>query len=325
MLRRICSGCRTISSNRKNNIWVHRGEGALSILPPIGTILDVKTVFNQPTDIVPDGHKPHGCIWFSRGGWSIYGCEYHRCSPALPIRLEEKSEVVIATYEPANILEIQTFPELNSFVDKYGTPMFDQKTRAKKQTIATINDRLHEYGHDFSREEVFEEMCRILAHHMIPYDRFISVIRESADTHRSIQHIAEKLTHHIPEIVPIAVASNQQMTDLSLSSFFDPVGAFLGKIRTFRPFYSYICMDRLQKIPDTFVRDRTSIDWYRVQGDGYYGVSFDFRQIADIVPPGVAYNRYDDKWHIGFDVESLCVFDTRALTNLSVSLMKWKI
>ena len=95
----------------------------------------------------------------------------------------------------------------------------------------------------------------------------------------------------------------------------------MGKIRAFRPLYSYICIDRLQKIPDTFVRDRTSIDWYRVQGDGYYGVSFDFRQIVDIVPPGVAYNRYDDKWHIGFDVESLCVFDTRALTNLSVGYL----
>lgn len=59
------------------------------------------------------------------------------------------------------------------------------------------------------------------------------------------------------------------------------------------------------------------INWSKVKNDGYYGVAFTFKKILEL-------RDYDFdcekskylNWHNGFDVESLCIFDTKALNGL---------
>jgi hypothetical protein len=51
--------------------------------------------------------------------------------------------------------------------------------------------------------------------------------------------------------------------------------------------------------------------WEKIREDGFYGVSFDFRKVYELEFPPENKTRYYD-WHMGFDVESLCVWDLRA-------------
>ena len=55
---------------------------------------------------------------------------------------------------------------------------------------------------------------------------------------------------------------------------------------------------------------RKEIDWRRVKEDGYFGVMTTFRKISHL-----SLNEKDDigNWHSGWDVESLAVWDFRAL------------
>lgn len=55
------------------------------------------------------------------------------------------------------------------------------------------------------------------------------------------------------------------------------------------------------------------IRWDKIYDEGYYGVAFNFRKINH-VDPNITYIGENMKyfWHCGFDVETLCIFDTRA-------------
>ena len=52
------------------------------------------------------------------------------------------------------------------------------------------------------------------------------------------------------------------------------------------------------------------MDWTAVRTAGYYGVAFHFCNVNEI-----GLNRRDNKyyWHNAFDVESLCIFDLKAV------------
>ncbi|AYV76108.1 MAG: hypothetical protein Terrestrivirus4_156 [Terrestrivirus sp.] len=56
-----------------------------------------------------------------------------------------------------------------------------------------------------------------------------------------------------------------------------------------------------------------SVEWDKIRTDGFWGVSFDFRKVYELEfsEKIEKQNRYY-KWHMGFDVESLCVWDLRA-------------
>lgn len=54
------------------------------------------------------------------------------------------------------------------------------------------------------------------------------------------------------------------------------------------------------------------IDWDKIYADGYYGLSFGFRKLRHLGIDG--FNSLFS-WHLGFDVESLIIFDTRAFDN----------
>lgn len=59
------------------------------------------------------------------------------------------------------------------------------------------------------------------------------------------------------------------------------------------------------------------IRWDKIYQNGYYGVSFNFRKVEHLYQDIDKYDVFDNKyvWHYGFDVESLCIFDTRAFDN----------
>ena len=55
----------------------------------------------------------------------------------------------------------------------------------------------------------------------------------------------------------------------------------------------------------------SSVEWDKIRADGFWGVSFDFRKVYELDFSEEKQHRYY-KWHMGFDVESLCVWDMRA-------------
>lgn len=67
---------------------------------------------------------------------------------------------------------------------------------------------------------------------------------------------------------------------------------------------------------DEFYNKNTLITWLDVYNDGYYGVAFNFRKVSHIAPVKTYFERYF--WHCAFDVESLCIFDLRAIQNLTI-------
>ena len=78
---------------------------------------------------------------------------------------------------------------------------------------------------------------------------------------------------------------------------------------------------------DGYARSKDAIAWEDIVRDGYYGVAFNFRKLDHIVKDTdkiVRRELFNDyMWHYGFDVESLCVFDIRALDESEVTTVEF--
>lgn len=61
-----------------------------------------------------------------------------------------------------------------------------------------------------------------------------------------------------------------------------------------------------------------AISWDAISNDGYWGISFGFRKIKHIYDFCNDENDLRYRWHYLFDVESLCIFDTRAIDFVSI-------
>lgn len=76
--------------------------------------------------------------------------------------------------------------------------------------------------------------------------------------------------------------------------------------------YNYLAGYTLYKIP--YIR------WDDICADGYWGLSFNFRKWYHLYYDEWNINkRYN--WHDGYDVESLMIFDTRAIDNASIEMI----
>jgi hypothetical protein len=71
--------------------------------------------------------------------------------------------------------------------------------------------------------------------------------------------------------------------------------------------------DVLEKIPDKFI-PIFPIEWDNVRKSNYYGVAFYFSSVSELGLDPFAKEYY---WYTGFDVPSLCIWDLRALSNLT--------
>lgn len=315
-----CDLCNLVAQRLAQGVWVHYGCGKYESEAhlPIGKIA-VNNLFRPNGDLSHDssehGLKPTKSIWFSGGTW-LYDpyCEGGHNSLPPP----SKSKVVVVR-NPKKILTITNFEELNMFVQEYGIPIPDKPTKERHEKIKMLESNLL---YRISKSELTTQMQKCCQ------EAWKISFEELETTMQSV--IVEDL--HFDDLVAKVMARSSNIKkgfedyyrdqyhpffflDESLS-LEEKICHFL-RDNLFFLYYSYVQITHLKTIVDTFTEYPQKIRWQQIVDDGYWGVAFTFRKVTDL--DGCDDTQFDNYyWHSGFDVETLVIFDTRALDDLSV-------
>ncbi len=156
-----CPKCSIVSSNSKNDIWLHEGTGKLTRqeFDDIPAMTEKEDLFENPCDqnMSRIGHKPSSCIWFSNGSWLFdryCNGEHDKNEPSTAYR-------VAMIQSPKNILKISTLSDMETFVETY----------SEKRTNMIIWSKIIEngyYGVSFN----FRKMYHITTNKNAFSDRF---------------------------------------------------------------------------------------------------------------------------------------------------------
>lgn len=306
-----------VLSAKKNNIWFHQGDGiaehdtvyykiSVDDLSSLKNVPKMKSLpFIDPIkwrqDFVGIYNKPCNCIWFSRGSWLV--------NPYNERDLDEIPEEeldgcnVFATQNPDNILNVNSLSDLQAFASKYEEKMFDKKTELKYQCFKML-DRLQ---NPFLLKDPHRFLKVFCGERKIDFKILVDIIETCVK--------ASPLANYQEIYDNIIKEYKQKYPDVDMFYNWDAdLMAFVQREWGMCPYehsIGFIWKNHLNTIPDTYVPNPYKINWKAIRDDGYYGVSFDFCKVRDI---GGSYK--DFLWHMGFDVESLCVWDLRAFTNM---------
>lgn len=319
-----CTKCGRVMENVRRKRFLHMGNGLLTEEQmnalPDGTNLDVMTVFRE-IGALEIWAKPEDSIWFSCGSWAY---DRYRDNPSAHEsdasgEQKERSHRFIVVDDPENILEVGSIDETRAFYDRYAVDVPDAKTRDRNITKKKLSNSLRQ----LDRLKVTQQIVDQCAHYGIPYDVLVGLIVKACE--REDCFSTKALAAALLTICPGLQIDEKFMPSAFEMSFYQsPVDLMLDRTCRLQEFYNFHLLDALAEKKDTFRRDPHVIDWEKVRADGWYGVFFNFRDIEHIVPPDSPYDWYEFRWHSGYDVESLIVWDRRALLGkLSVQTLSF--
>jgi hypothetical protein len=330
-----CWRCQKTYNYIQKQIWVHRGIGRFDEKTfreyKSGTKLNINEIFEIPKfetyfknleekNLIVADRKPIGCIWFSAGSW-LYD-SYCDGSHDEMVDIVNKRRIIM-TSNPLNILRITTFEELNIFIEKYAIKYLDEETETRDKKIIKLLAHLINFVQD--RDILFEQAELVLTKLGLNYDIILKFLHERCDI--IVNFVPDFITQikiYYPEFDAIISQNNyspseNELSYMKLAGFESYVDYVFSNFHYLKQIYNFILLDKLKKQQNTYKYDG-QIQWLNVYKDGYYGVSFEFRKVDHILPESEDFDIIDRKffWHYGFDVESLCIFDLRAFTNLSI-------
>lgn len=302
-----CDKCKKVAENSKNEIWMHLPHNNDIVLT--GKSVIVKNFFRpliQSTDLNFASVKPVNVIWFSNGSW-IFDSFCEGSHDNMP---PHAANVAIIK-SPKNILNISTIDELDAFAEKYAGARLSNKTLRRHKIIADIK-KDHWIIHITDSKKFFDCTRQTFQNLGLDFDKILQLIKDNC-IDKNILEFVDFLETAYPKIYE--EYGKIPLTKSDIAMFDDAKDAIKYKIRnSVTTLYDLIKVEILESLPDETEKDFSLIRWNAVHNDGYYGVAFNFRKVYHIK---IDWSFFNDKysWYIGWDVESLCIFDTRAFDN----------
>lgn len=241
-----------------------------------------------------------------------------------------KKSRVIEVINPKNILTISTKEEFEMFVEKYaGTKLTDEYIKYQNMIKALENNTFlncivdvsiplithvttsfDKIGLDFNVIKNF--ICEELPNNKITKYNFAKTFLSS---HPGFAAPFEKSSIHYKN------PSKRGLFEMEIMKHSYP--EYMITEMCMKVFDCIVHQEIKKKLSNIsqYEKDYQEINWDQVydNGSGYWGVAFEFRKTYHI---GFSDEQiFDPKcyWHIGFDSESLCIFDTKALETLMIS------
>ena len=303
-----CARCKKIAEYSREKIWFNTGIRTISEseFNKLDGNVNPSILFAPPLSKTKDGKfgtlsKPNGVWWFSNGSWlfdPLFNIEHK--SPEITKSIEK----CVMIKNPYNILEINTFEELDKFVDDYCVKKPNIKTLIKNEFIAIYDDKYFPASVKNKSTEV-EKICKELKIDFSKVEQYICEqfdLDNRASTIEYVKYISQKFL--------------LENVDLELFDKDDNLTPLGRKIReVLENNMDGIIYNYLSKKPDENEPVYNSIDWDEI-AKKYYGVAFNFRKVFHI--SNRDYDRSKFKWHAGYDVETLIIFDLKALVDVSV-------
>jgi hypothetical protein len=240
--------------------------------------------------------KPKGVLWFSRGSWSYD--PYHEGDHIYDGPIKDNAFVL---RNPQNILKINTAQQLKAFVEDYSISRID-------------------VGKQQQRENIIEYLkCRGFLRHSTRQDvkdYIYSSARKACVSNGYEYDLIHTLVRSLCEQLAMAWHENKQpdLSENQLETLIDAKDAKLPELRTLFNIELLLCFENLS---DRVIKDYGNINWDKIVENGFWGISFDFCKVDDL--DDCNFSSFDEKyrWHLSYDVESLMIFDNRALEGIT--------
>lgn len=283
-----CSGCKIVYANYLTDTWYHCGSGLLTdnSYSPESEIItyDPVQVFHEPKTLhgFGIGPKPDGAIWFSRGSWSLDSfSDFSHVNPAnrMPDSVSGTAQIKISS--PVNVLRVTTLEQLEYFIKRYA-PFVDSLPVLKAQ------EELEWFNHDpyyqgliakFGLDGAIEKYSKLL-------DSKLNLVQEIRNECLSTQ---------------FGKLSQKFQLDFSIR---EKARIVWDLIKASEQIKLILSNEKIQ--------DRSQIDWDMVAADGFWGVAFEFRKVRELDNTIRSIDN-EFRFYDGFDVESLIIFDLRAI------------
>jgi hypothetical protein len=305
-----CSICSMHKKFVDENIWVHQGNGSLNkakldpmrthFVPELSDLLPsttfVDSFFTERKDEQQICHKPQNVVWFSHGRW-LFDPYYDKRDGLKPCTNVDHHEglngvACVLIQNPENILTIRSLKELNHFTETYASIVKSNESLILEQKNMSAKD-------DFFCQAMRESPKCLKTIQDGKLGRVFADTRKLFDDTAWLTHGAYDVIKQLSLLYP-DVLFYSEMNDFSC----------------LRGIVEYVRSIVIDDCPTIWTKDYSKINWTAVQASGVYGVAFEFRKAYEL-PEYDKSTRFDCKyrWHDGFDVESLCVWDFRAFDN----------
>jgi len=303
-----CERCKMVATYSNEEIWF-----TTDLLK-----IEYKTFGTKDKTFGTEG-KPSGVWWFSNGSWlfdPILNLDIHNNTS----KLTKSIIKCVMIKKPINILKINTFEVLDKFVDDYCVKIPDMKTNIKYEFIEDYKKKLsnpdidsmviakHRFGK--LKKDIIkyfaDEYSAIFAFNEFNFDELEKYICDQFDSDK-INYIKVCKEYILQKFYSENNLDNEDLDDDY---------KFIAIIQRFLLENSdVIIYNYLSKKPDNYVPDYTRIRWDDISKN-YHGVAFNFRKVYHIKHS--EYDTYKFKWHNDYFVESLMIFDIKALSDMSI-------
>lgn len=327
-----CKACAGVQELKRRGIWVHQGLGKLSDmelsalakrneLRVMGDqdIHDFEAVddFFMPReewlrtrykDDFGDGlvslnclyggdrsEKPCAGFWASHGDWPLglqSTCDEHEDG------LDGCEVLAVSDRDLKHILAINTLDEMRAFVAKYGRMVKSKEQRERDSAInyakSDTTAHITEVNVDKAMNH-YSKKCGVSQEYI--HELFGVALNE--DWKKGVDMLEKVFT--VDGVVPEIMG--------------DGWHDWWTKWRGLMDCLDYYSVVSKKMFPEHRVMDKNQIDFDRVREDGYAGISFGFANVSEL---GLDWSQSRDefRWHSGYDVTSLMVWDTeRAFGN----------
>lgn len=304
-----CKSCEVVKQNLKNNVWINDGKPYESILnkTPLTPTFEIP---NEPISFKDHGieRKPKNVWWFSCGSWLF---DRHGNSDHKDNEYEMTSIKVFAVRNPKNTLYIKTYEDMENFTKKYGEMIKDDETLNRERQIKNLRDHIivEKILNNHEMEtKMINNIKQCLSKHDVLFENFMQHLRDIAKIMTVTESSAPKeLINRMPELANIKIINDEDNYSIRT-----PQEDFIHRISN--TYFVVLRIRYLLTIQDTHCFSG-KIDWDKIKNDGWWAIAFTFRKVKHLVK-----NLSDDQfyrflWHSGYDVETLCVFDPRAVEN----------
>ena len=318
-----CKKCAKVAEYSKQNIWFHRGTGILSNSDFAALkygIVDSKVLFEIPRNTTEfgKGEKPKGALWFSSGSW-FFDFDGSSIDEHKDPERDEYFDYTIKcamVNKPKKIYEIHNFIELNTFVDTYCLKKISEEAIKHERemnlycrynlkfAVDSINkEKNKDKYQDIDFQQIKELICKqfeLDRQQKIKNSTYLDIVKYIISEYNG------DITLAFAKYTP-TYNDKATMEDLNLTLYEQQIYELLIILRD-----KIICeyLANLPK-PDEYEPDYSGIDWDKIYSDGFWGVAFNFRKVKHISRKDINYDKF--RWHRGYDVESLIIFDHRAL------------